>query len=235
MFDVGDGVKQRMAELGDKPSRNSIFTKSLDGKSQSEQGFGITHDYRAVGHLNTFSMWDWEVHAYKLDIVPNNPPININLTDMRGKLPVRTGAEPYRDRNVAAIDRFVVHHTAGSVSATATSVATYQTGANAHLPFPAIAYHYIIERNARIVWCHDHKVRVWGSDGAKSDVNINDVAIHACYIGNNNPTEHQIISLHELRVYLEHQQGKALLVQGHRDNDNTSCPGDSWITWKGRI
>ena len=71
MFDVGPGIQAKMDELGDIPTKNSIFYHSIDGKSVSEWGFGLFNDYRAV---QSEPGTQWIVYAYGLNYLGNPEP-----------------------------------------------------------------------------------------------------------------------------------------------------------------
>lgn len=225
-FNVGSGVLQRMQELSDRPSKDSIFQNSIDQKSRSEWGFGIKYDYRAIGELRG-TIWDWVVYAYKL---PTDAIVISNITDVRGQLPVRPGVGAYRVRTTT-IDMFTIHYTAGLPTQTVSQVATYQVGATAQLPFPAIAYHLFVEQSGKVYWCHALNVRTWGSGGT----GINDRAVHCCYAGNVEPNNSQISGIKDALAFAETNLGRTLSVRGHKDDDATACPGAKWDTWKGKI
>lgn len=224
-FNVGAGVLQKMTELNDRPSKDSAFLNSIDGKSRSEYGYGIKYDYRAIGTLGA-NGWAWELYAYPLPLTIITPTI----IDVRGKLPTRAGAAAYPVRTTL-VDMFTIHYTAGPPTQTVLAVANYQVGSTAQLPFPAIAYHLYVEQDGKVYWCHAFNVRTWGSDGA----GINDRAVHCCYAGDVEPTAKQIEGINNALAFSENTLGKPLSIRGHKDDDATQCPGPKWATWKSRI
>lgn len=157
--------------------------------------------------------------------------------DARGVLPIRTvnrdGSAPttYRKRDPEAVRGGTVHYTAGPASATVVGVAAYQTGpytAPSQPDFPAIAYHYFVERSGTVYWCHDLDVRVWHSDGYQR----NETYVGVCYAGDYEPSREQRRGLATAFRHAELQMGHELVgLEGHRDASETSCPGPTLRQW----
>lgn len=232
-FNVGEGVLQKMLELNDKPSRDSSFQNSIDQKSRSEWGHGITHDYRAVGTL-VGTIFTWEIHAYKLPITNSPPaPEPSKFKDMRGLLPRRTVTGIYPLRDMSKVDTLCVHYTAAPAERTVVDIANYQTQVQTGDLFPEIAYHLFIEKDGTLIWCHDANKRVWGS----GQLGMNERAIHICYSGNTAPNNAQIDGLIRGKQFAQYSMmaGKTLKIQGHKDGYATQCPGATWDTWKAKI
>lgn len=209
-----------MGELGDHPLLDSEFGRNKDG-SLWEIGYGALADYRASNATG-----EWEVVAIGLPVLRGR--LAAQLTDLRGMLPTRAGSQGYPHRDPAAIDLYVVHYTATAPTTRVEAIARYHTGPSAPVPFPAIAYHLVVEQNGELALCHDWVARTWGSGG----LGINDRAVHACYTGDLGPNDAQLAALRAGLRLAQRDLGRQLEVRGHRDNDATACPGPTWPSWK---
>lgn len=155
---------------------------------------------------------------------PIRPPV-----DLRGKLPIRPGTNGrYPGRDLAAVDSVDLHYTAGPSTSTVQAIAAYQTGPKAQEPFPAIAYHLIVDNRGAVSWCHDLDRRVW-HNGAPGR---NERAIGICYIGDREPNAAQKRGIQNAIRWCQQQIGRTLIVAGHKDQYATSCPGPTWPTWR---
>jgi len=154
------------------------------------------------------------------------------VTDLRGALPTRSGTSGrYPLRDVRPVDLAVIHYTASSPSTTVRGTAGFQTGPDAQLDFPAIAYHLFVEASGAVYWCHDFDRRTWGSDGP----GVNERGVHICYSGNRAPTAEQLGGIRTAIRFAQHQLGRSLTVEGHKDRSSTSCPGPHWPSWRAAV
>ena len=127
----------------------------------------------------------------------------------------------YPTRKLSDIDRIVVHHSAGSSSATPFDFARWHI--NDH-NWPGIAYHYYISSDGEILQTQALK---YGTYHAGNDANLHGIAI--VLPGNfdiSEPTNKQLRSLDQLIKILRLRFGQ-LPVGGHKDYQSTSCPGTS--------
>lgn len=155
------------------------------------------------------------------------------VIDERGRLPTRVGgwetaSYPYRARIISRVDGARIHYTAGATSETTLGVAAYQTGHGAHEQFPAIAYHYLVEGDGSVHWCHNLDKRVWGSGQPGS----NETDVHVCYTGNHQPNGLQLDGLKTALRHAQQTLGRKLSVKAHRDGYSTACPGPTWELWR---
>ena len=165
-----------------------------------------------------------------------NAPVASSVIDERNQLPTRlngweTSSYPYRSRPIAGVTGGRAHYTAGPVSSTTRNIANYQVGPTAQDPFPAIAYHYLVEGDGSVHWCHDLDKRVWGSGQPGS----NESDVHVCYTGDTQPNGRQ---LDGIKTALRHAQGvlgKKLSIKAHRDGYSTACPGPTWELWRSAV
>lgn len=153
------------------------------------------------------------------------------MIDNRDNLP-RRGGQRYPVRDLAAVNTAYLHYTAGANSASTLAVAQYQTGPTSHLDFPEIAYHYLVELDGVVHWCHDLDKRTWGSDGPGA----NERGVHICYPGDHEPTAAQQRGLRDAVRHAQGLLGRSLVVQGHKDSGSaTQCPGPTWPAWKAAV
>lgn len=143
-----------------------------------------------------------------------------------------------------AVKWIVYHHThRGSGRPTAWAIANYQTGAAAHLPFPAIAYHVYVEADGTIEWVQDLEAVTWsqgdGSPTVRLGVGSNNwEGIAVCFSGQD-PTEAQIAALKAVGDAIDTAMERKLERVGHQDVSRgangqalTECPGSLWATWR---
>ena len=139
------------------------------------------------------------------------------FTNITSQLPTNGS---YEKRKLNTIDRIVIHHSAGAATATPEDFARWHIQDH---NWPGIGYHYYI-----------------GTDGKIQQTNsLNTVSYHAGYEANlkgiaivlpgnfNNemPTDAQLKSMKNIIQILKLRFGKNLIVEGHKDEQNTSCPG----------
>ena len=143
---------------------------------------------------------------------------------------------------MADVSMVVYHHT-GAMDArpTAEQIAEYQTGPTAHAPFPAIAYHAVIDPDGTVFTCHDMETLVWGQ-GAGSAEAIQGVgsnnwrSIAVCFSGQE-PTPEQVEAMGTVADALDtllHRLVRTIHRHVSRAADGrelTSCPGETWPRW----
>lgn len=161
----------------------------------------------------------------------------MTIIDMRGKLAVNN-PNGYETRPLSQIRECDIHYTASPYTATVEAIAQYQTSASAAgqtgagVPFPGIAYTYVVPADGNPRLCHDLGVRTW-HNGAPGR---NTLARAICFVGDGSPNAAQIRGIAEALVDMEKKLGRKLdNVQGHKDHYSTSCPGPGWPGWKANV
>lgn len=145
------------------------------------------------------------------------------IKDVRRKLPVHPDRK-YNRRTLSQIDQVIIHHSTGPTTQTPLSIAQYHIGPN-HISnegIPGIAYHYIIDREAKVFHTQDLENISWHVSGQ------NTRSIGICFIGNYDelePTKMQMLQLVKLIQYLNRKLGRKLQFAGHRDYSTKTCPG----------
>lgn len=145
------------------------------------------------------------------------PVIVQDFIDLRNSLP---SDGQYYTRTEASIKRIIVHHTA-TEQTTWDNVARYHVE---HNGWPGVGYHYGIKPNGEVAYLGDIRTIRYHAGVANAD------SIGVCFMGNfmtDKPTSAALGSFARLQVSLEHQLGRHLEVQGHRDVGQTACPGDN--------
>ncbi len=138
-----------------------------------------------------------------------------------------------------AITTIAIHHTAGPRDTLVKNLALYHVQ---HNGWPGIAYHYVIAADGTIYWTNRHETRSYHASDA------NDYSLGVCLIGdfmptepaaNQIPTSAQMASMARLVAWLMQELNVPLEnVKGHREIDQTECPGDLFLagqTWKNLI
>jgi len=145
-----------------------------------------------------------------------DPSILPKVLDVRDAL-VKHTTKKYSVRPVNRITHLTVHHSL-THSGSAESFARYHVQNNG---WPGIGYHFVIEKNGQIKWCHDVTVRSYhvGNSNSKS--------VGICMVGdfrNSDPTSEQEHSLHRLLKWLQQELSIPVEnVQGHSE-----FPGYEW-------
>ncbi len=149
------------------------------------------------------------------------------VSDRRGALPKRQGAEPYETRPLAAITLAVVHYSGVDRDSTALEIANYQTTKAVGDPFPEIAYHFIVRQNGEIEQCHDLCTRTWhaGTPG-------NDKGVALCLPMLHGPTPLQADAAARLINAIGDRLKRPLTIKGHQELAPTQCPGSHWPQWR---
>lgn len=146
------------------------------------------------------------------------------VTDLRPDLPTHPTV-PWGQRKFPDLKLLVIHHTAGSVLATAAGIAQYHINKG----WAGIAYTFYIHTDGKIDFCH--RVREWGPHAAPTNAYSLGIALAGTYT-KVRPPEIMVESLCGVinclvLFYLEHnwQQPE---VQPHFNFARTQCPGLVW-------
>lgn len=153
---------------------------------------------------------------------------NIDITDLRNALP-RHATLRYDSRPITAIKRLVIHHSASAASTTAEAMARYHID---HHGWPGIGYHFVVTTDGTIQYVNDHTLITYGVSGQ------NDDTVHICMVGDFTgitPPEAQLAATRKLIDNYRHAMGQPYPVVGHSDIGDSSCPGDTWPSWRGRL
>lgn len=170
---------------------------------------------------------------------------------MRTKLPTladRGGNWPqfaYAPRDINGVTGATIHYTASPPAeglGAVRNIAEYQISnatveqTQAGQPFPAIAYHLVVDKAGVVYLCHDLSVRVWHSGASVAGVARNASHVAICYIGNQAPSAPQITGIGRAIAWCEKTIGRSLTIEGHRDPaGGTTCPGPTWPAWRAAV
>lgn len=113
------------------------------------------------------------------------------------------------------------------------TAAAGQTGAGQ--PFPALAYHLMVDASGDVYLCHDLETRCWHSAAVVRGVGRNQTHVAVCLIENGMPGSEQIKGAARAIVWCEQQLGRRLEIEGHGDAYQTTCPGPNWHAWKSTL
>jgi len=133
---------------------------------------------------------------------------DLQMRDMRQQLR-KHPSRRYRSRPRSAIKKITVHHSA-TMSGSAEAYANYHVQ---HNNWPGIGYHFVIEKDGTIKWCHDVETLSWHVG------NGNGYSVGVCLTGNfikQEPTAAQSRSLNKLlRALMEELKLPREDVWGH--------------------
>ena len=130
------------------------------------------------------------------------------------------------ERKPTEVKHLVIHHSASDHDATPDDIALFHYLRG----WSGIGYHYIVTEDGKVWYVGDVST-------ARANVaNMNEKVIGICMVGNftkHLPSDEQIKSTHLLcKFFIEQPQWPSLndwsSVVGHKELDNTACPGDSW-------
>jgi N-acetyl-anhydromuramyl-L-alanine amidase AmpD len=136
------------------------------------------------------------------------------------------GSGEYTKRDIAGIDRIMIHHSASPTTHDAYTFAAWHISESGK-GWPGIGYHYVINRNGDIQQTNYLATRSYHSGSIS-----NTKGIGVCLVGNFNmieATEAQVKSAKWLIRYLNHELNRKLKVLGHFEVMDTSCPGSNFI------
>jgi hypothetical protein len=150
----------------------------------------------------------------------------IEITDLRGSLATHP-VERYETRDIGAIKRIVIHHSATSANATADAFARYHVTKG----WPGIGYHFVVTAAGEIQYTADHTLVTYGVAGQNADT------VHICLVGDFTDATPPTVQLDAARRLIDNYRlamGQTYPVVGHRDiATDTACPGKTWSQWKG--
>ncbi len=195
-------------------------------------------DFSTDGLSERFGYGDTPLQIWTPDPTPQPPTGgetmstfhlgSIDIVDLRDSLPVHATLK-YDWRLMQAIKRIVIHHSATSVTATAEQFARYHVD---HHGWPGIGYHFVVTANGEIQYVNDHTLITYGVENQNADT------VHICLPGDFTsapPPEAQLQATRRLIDNYRLAMGQVYPVVGHRDIGDSSCPGDTWPQWRGRL
>lgn len=141
-------------------------------------------------------------------------------------------------RPLSQVNFLAIHHSGGPDTQTPTDIANYHVSNNG---WGGIGYHFLIGKDGIVYYVGD-------IGSARANVaNLNEQVIGICLVGNfmggKEPTLEQLDSTQKLcdffiREYPDLSNVTSWeAVRGHKElpNQATTCPGDSWNLWKGKL
>jgi hypothetical protein len=127
----------------------------------------------------------------------------------------------------------VIHHSASRNDVTPKEIAEYQIGPPDY--FPGIAYHFLVYADGKVYQVNDvDTLSFHAGDGSDSPLNTNRMGVGVCLVGDFMtilPPAAQLAATRELIKYL----GLPFIPHKEAYNTVTSCPGDTWDSWKGEL
>jgi hypothetical protein len=150
----------------------------------------------------------------------------LEVLDLRSVL-ARKGTYP--TRQLGAIKRIVIHHSAADVDSSAGSIASYHVGT---LGWPGIGYHFLVHWDGRIEYTMDMSLISYHV------ASLNAESVGICLPGDwttKTPPEATLNAAHDLVANIQYALGWFVPVVGHRDIAQTECPGNTWAQWKERV
>ncbi|QBI56546.1 peptidoglycan recognition protein family protein [Streptomonospora litoralis] len=135
------------------------------------------------------------------------------------------GARPPRNRQYVSWDarvEFIVHHSAGPTDQSVRSIQDFHLDERG---WADIGYNLLVDDAGNA-----YEGRGWLVVGAHA-VGHNVSGIGVCYIGRNNPTSAAKAAIRALYEEACERAGRRLAAKGHRDVNETTCPGDELYAW----
>ncbi|KIH98005.1 MarR family transcriptional regulator [Streptomonospora alba] len=135
------------------------------------------------------------------------------------------GARAPRGRDHVSWDartEFVVHHSAGPTTQTVRSIQDFHMDGRG---WSDIGYNLLVDDAGNA-----YEGRGWEMVGAHA-ISHNTSGIGVCYIGQDSPTSAAKAAIRALYDEAGARAGRRLEPKGHRDVNETSCPGDNLHTW----
>lgn len=152
----------------------------------------------------------------------------LNITDL---LPL--SASSHYNKRTEPTTVIVIHHSASRSDVTPKEIAQYQIGPPDY--FPGIAYHFVITVDGRIYQTNAiDTLSFHAGDGSDSPLNTNRMGVGVCLVGDFThapPPAAQLAATRELIAYL----GLPFIPHKEAYNTFTSCPGNTWESWKGEL
>lgn len=149
------------------------------------------------------------------------------IADLRATL-TQHATDRYAMRDVRTISKIVVHHSDTPATTKWTSIAGYHVNDKDH-NWPGIGYHFGVEASGRVVYVGDVETIRYHARQA------NTASIGVCCLGDYQKTAPSAAMLDSLRRLIGvldswkmRWTGKRIMsVTGHRDECDTTCPGDA--------
>lgn len=135
------------------------------------------------------------------------------------------GARAPRNRTHVSWDtrtEFIVHHSAGPTTQTVRSIQDFHLNGRG---WSDIGYNLLVDNAGNA-----YEGRGWQVAGAHAQGH-NTSGIGVCYIGENSPTPAAKRTIRALYEEATRRAGRTLTPKGHRDVNETSCPGDNLNAW----
>lgn len=151
----------------------------------------------------------------------------MKIIDKRYQL-AKHSSKQYSRRSRNQIKYIAFHHSA-SISGTVEQFANYHVN---HLDWPGIGYHYVVDKQGDIYWCHDLETISYHVG------NSNKASVGICLIGDftkGKPTKAQYESTLKLTDMLMNELSINLKnVLGHNQfpNNSTACPAINMNTFR---
>lgn len=117
---------------------------------------------------------------------------------------------------------FIVHHSGGPAMQ---SVRAIQDWCMDKRGFRDIDYNLLIDQHGKV-----YLGRGWAAVGSQA-IGHNTAGIGVCVIGRDQLSPEARVSLRWLYTEAIRKAGHKLTIRGHRDVDQTDCPGDRITTW----
>jgi hypothetical protein len=157
------------------------------------------------------------------------------FADLRASLPRHT-TNVYARRSVETIRKIVLHHSATPTTTTWSSIASYHVNDKDH-DWPGIGYHFGVEDTGQVVYVGDVETIRYHARQA------NTASIGVCCLGDYQKTAPAPAMLDSLallialldRWHMRWTGGPILSVTGHRDEADTTCPGDALYAALGNL
>jgi hypothetical protein len=156
---------------------------------------------------------------------------NTDIADLRATLPRGVGV--YGTRQISAIKRLVIHHSATPATTTAEQMARYHIGTHG---WPGIGYHFVVTTSGEIQYTADHTMVTNGVSYENADT------VHVCLVGDFTSAPPPAAQLAATKRLIDNYclaMGQRYPVVGHRDiahaDDPTACPGDTWTQWRAAL
>lgn len=118
---------------------------------------------------------------------------------------------------------FIVHHSGGPAEQSVRDIQNYQMEVRG---FSDIGYNFLIRGTTGELF----EGRGWNAAGAHT-IGQNYTGLGVCIIGNDQLSDHAKASLRDLYTESRAHAGHTLMITGHRDHDQTLCPGRKTYTW----
>lgn len=141
----------------------------------------------------------------------------VNIRDITDTL-MKNPNEHYTTRHLNQIDKIIIHHS-GTTSGSPESYARHHVETRG---WPGIGYHYVIQKDGTIYQTNRWETVSYHTSGQNTG------SIGVCLTGNYNtqqPPQAQMNAAAKLVRYLRNNIQQGLMLNQHRQYQQTSCPG----------